>query len=194
MANLAVTNLVVTRTAAVIRARKIAAASLAGSNRAVPHNVASTIARRRRPLPPRPAASRKSRSFSLANLSPNIVESLRLPLRLPSSSRKFTSRNPISKTQLRALPVIFLALQYLPPDQPVPLFPADSPAAFPAGSSLTLARNRKLPPSLPKKISALPKTLRYRLMERIRPGMKLLRSNRPYPLARILSPRAATPI
>jgi hypothetical protein len=187
-------NRVVTKIAAATSAaRKIAAVSLAGSNRAVPHNVASTIAHRRRPLPPRPAASRKSRSFSRANRSPNIVASLWLLLRLQLLSRKFTSRNQISKTQLHALQVIFLVPLCLPLDQPVPPFPAVSPAAFPAGSSPTLARNLKLPPSLPTKISALPKTLRCQPMARIRPGMKLLRSNRPYPLAQILWPRAATP-
>ena len=194
VANLAAMNLVATKIAAVTSAaRKIAAASRAGSNRAVPRSVASTIVHPKLPVRPPQAVSRKSRSFSRANLSPNIVASLRLPLRLLSSSRKFTSRNLISKTQLRALPVIFLARQYLPPDQPVLLFLAVSPADCPAGFSPTLARNRKLPPSLPTKISALPKTLRYRLMARIRPGMKLLRSNRLYLPAQILWPRAAMP-
>jgi len=186
-------NRVVTKTVvAISAARKIAAANRAVSILAAPRSAASTIVRPKLPVRPPRAASRMSRSFSLANRSPNIVASLRLLLRLPSSSRKFTSRNLVSKTQLRALPVIFLAPLYLPLDRPVPPFPAVSPADCPAGSSLTLARNRKLPPSLPTKTSALPKTLRYRLMARIRSGMKLLRSNRPYPLAQILWPRAAT--
>src|SRR5579863_9815298 len=156
VASLAATNRAVTKTAAAISAaRKIAAASHAVSNLAALRNVASTIAHPKLLVSLDRAVLRKSRSFSRANRSQNIVSNLRQPLRLPSSSRTFTSRKLISKTQLRALPVIFLALPYLPLGRPVPPFPGVAPADCPAGSSLTLARNRKLPPSLPTKIAAL---------------------------------------
>jgi len=104
-ANLEETSPAATIIAAVISAaRKIAAASRVVLNRAVPRSAASIIARLKLPVPPHPALSRKNPFFSLASLLPSIAESpqLRLPLQWPS--RKFTSRNPISKTQLPALP------------------------------------------------------------------------------------------
>ena len=79
-----------------------AADSLAVLNRVVLRNAASIIARRKLPLPL--ALSPKSRSFFPVSLSPNIVASPRLRLRLPWPSPKFTSRNQTSKTPHRALP------------------------------------------------------------------------------------------
>jgi hypothetical protein len=104
-ANLAVTSHAATKiVAAISAALKIAVASLVVLNRVAPRSAALIIARRKLPVPPRPALPRKNPFFFLASLLPSIVANPYLRLRLQWPNRRFTSRNPISKTQLLALP------------------------------------------------------------------------------------------
>jgi hypothetical protein len=190
-ASLAETTRAATTTAAAISgARKIAAASRVVLSLVVLPNAALIIARPKQPVPPHPALPRKNPFFSRANPSPSIVASPQSRLRHQWPRRKFVSRNPISKTRHLALPVTW-ALPFLPPDPPAAMFPAVSPADFPAGYSPTLAPNRRLLPSPRTKISALRKTLPSRLTARIRRGMKLHRSSCQQRLVQNLSLRAA---
>jgi hypothetical protein len=133
-ASLAETIRVVTTIADAISAgRKIAVVRRAVSNLVALRSVALIIALPKLPVPPHPALSRKNPFFSRANRSPSIVESPRLLLRLQLPSRKFTSRNPISKTQHLALPATW-ALRSLRQGLPALTSHVVSPADFPAGS------------------------------------------------------------
>jgi hypothetical protein len=93
-----------TTVVATSEARKIAEARRAALSLVDQRSAALIIARRKLPVPPHPALQRKNPFFFPASLLPSIVESLQLRRRLPLPSRKFTNRNPTSKTQRLALP------------------------------------------------------------------------------------------
>lgn len=120
----------VARTTAAREARKIAAARRVVLNLAVPRSVALITARQKLP---HPALPRRNPFFCPASLWPSIVVSLRLrPFRL-SLNRNLTSRNPKSKKQLRAHPVIS-APRFRLQGLLVEMFLAAFPVDFPAGS------------------------------------------------------------
>ena len=95
---------VTTIAAAISAARKIAGVRRVVLSLAAPHSAALTTVRRKLRVPPLLALPRKNPFFSRANRSPSIVESPQVRLHLQWPSRKFASRNPISKTEHLALP------------------------------------------------------------------------------------------